>query len=344
MTLSGVLVVAEVSANHNGSLAKAREIVAAAAQAGAHAIKFQTYTAATMTLDIDSPEFAVGPDHPLWAGRSLYSLYEEAATPWEWHEELFALARSLGIVPFSSPFDQSAVDFLESLDAPMYKIASMEIVDLPLIDAVARTGKPVVISTGTASLVEIDDAVATVLAAGNLDLTLLVCTSAYPASPSDANLLRMRTLQERFGLSVGLSDHSLGLGVSIAAAALGASMIERHFILSRADGGPDSAFSMEPAEFAQLVAEVRSAEVFLGTSDWVTIPAEAESRRLRRSLYVVEDVSAGELVSRTNVRAIRPSYGMPPKHWWALEGTRFVVDVSRGTPLSSDMVDGPGDS
>jgi N-acetylneuraminate synthase len=231
------------------------------------------------------------------------------------------------------------VEFLESLDTAMYKIASLEIVDLPLIEAVAKTGKPVVISTGAATLADVDDAVKTVLGAGNSALTLLVCTSAYPADPADANLLRMKMLQDRYEVSVGVSDHTLGLGVSIAAVVLGATLIERHFTLDRADGGPDAAFSMAPDEFAQLVGEVRSASLALGTGEWDAISAEAESRRLRRSLYVVEDVKAGDPVSAENVRAIRPSYGMAPKHWWSLEGKKFVTDASRGTPLTAELLD-----
>ena len=260
-------------------------------------------------------------------------------TPWEWHRELFGLARALGVVPFSSPFDLTAVEFLENLGTTMYKIASLEIVDLPLIDAVSRTGKPVIISTGAASLQEVDEAVDTVLNTGNRDVTLLVCTSSYPASPSDAHLRRIQKLKERHSVRVGISDHTQGLGVSIAAVALGASVVERHLTLNRSEGGLDAEFSLEPEELTQLVSEIRDVEMALGAPEWVEIPEEAESKRLRRSLYVVEDVVAGDLVSTVNVRAIRPSHGLAPKYWWAISGSRFSQQVGRGTPLSFEMLD-----
>lgn len=332
-------VVAEVSANHQGSFERACDIVRASAAAGVDYVKFQTYTAATMTLDLQDPDFIVSTHHPLWGGRSLYSLYEEAHTPWEWHTELFDLARSLGVVPFSTPFDASAVDFLESLEAPMYKIASMEIVDTPLIRYAAQTGKPLIMSTGTASLSEIDDAVNAAEAGGCSELTLLVCTSSYPASPSDVHLRRMETLRNRYETRVGLSDHTLGLGSSIAAVALGASLIERHVTLSRSDGGPDAAFSLEPDELAMLVTEVRAATESLGSAEWNEIGAEDESRRLRRSLYVVEDVAKGEALSVNNVRAIRPGFGLPPKLLDQVMGVPFARDARAGEPLVWNHLD-----
>lgn len=328
------LVVAEVSANHRGSLERACSIVQASARAGVNSIKFQTYTADTMTLDIRRSDFAISTEHSLWGGRSLYSLYEEAHTPWEWHAKLFDLTRSLGVVPFSTPFDPTAVDFLESLEAPMYKIASLEIVDTPLIRYAAQTGKPLIMSTGTASLPEVDDAVKAAEAGGCTDLTLLVCTSSYPAAPSDMHLRRMETLRNRYQSRVGLSDHTLGLGSSIAAAALGASIIERHVTLHRADGGPDAAFSLEPDELALLVREVRAASESLGSPEWHEIAAENESRRLRRSLYVVQDARSGEVVTSENVRAIRPGFGLPPKFLDQVLGVRFSRDVRAGDPLT----------
>ena len=337
--LGQVIFVAEVSANHLGSLSRAREIVAAAAQAGANAIKFQTYTAETMTLDINLPEFCVVENHELWGGRSLFSLYQEAHTPWEWHKELFDLCRDLGVQPFSSPFDLSAVAFLEKLDTPMYKIASLETSDHALIRAVAETGKPLIISTGATKLEEIDDLVRVVEKTGNKDLTLLVCTSSYPSHPIDAHLNRMATLKDYFGVKVGVSDHTLGIGVSIAAIALGATVIEKHITLKRADGGADGAFSMEPEEFAMLVKEGTSAQIALGDSVWRIQASEEESRRSRRSLYIVNDVIAGEVVSYKNVRAIRPGGGCSPKFLEEFLGRKFLESHKVGTPMSQDLVE-----
>ena len=331
-------VVAEVSANHLGSFERACDIVRASAATGVDYIKFQTYTPDTMTLDLSSPDFFVSTDHSLWGGRTLYSLYEEAHTPWEWHSDLFDLARSLGVTPFSTPFDPSAVDFLEDLEAPMYKIASLEIVDTPLIRYAAETGKPLIISTGTATLTEIDDAVEAARAGGCSDLTLLLCTSSYPALPSDVHLRRMATLQTRYCAKVGLSDHTVHLGTSIAAVSLGASILERHVTLLRSDGGPDAAFSLEPPELALLVREVRAASESLGSPKWLRVDSENESRRIRRSLYVVKDVQQGEVVTSENVRAIRPGFGMAPKYWDALRGQRFTCDVPKGTPMTRDLV------
>jgi pseudaminic acid synthase len=330
--------IAEVSANHLGSLERAKSIVLAAAKAGSTSVKFQTYRADTMTLNLDLPDFKVSDEHTLWGGRRLYSLYEEAYTPWEWHKELFDLCRSLGVVPFSSPFDLSAVEFLESLNAPMYKIASLETGDHRLIKAVAETGKPLIISTGATKWSEIEDLVEVVEKAGNNDLTLLVCTSSYPSEPADAHLRRLETLKNRFAVKVGLSDHTLGIGVSIAAIALGATAIEKHLTLQRTDGGADGAFSMEPSEFSLLVNEGTAAALALGNSEWGMQDSEKESRRLRRSLYVVRDVLAGEMLTHENVRAIRPGNGCPPKLLDELLGKRFVKNCSIGTPMTSELV------
>jgi pseudaminic acid synthase len=328
--------IAEVSANHLGSFERALKIIEAAAFAGATAVKFQTYTAATMTLDID--KFAVSADHPLWGGRKLYNLYEEAYTPWEWHKEMFEFSRKLGILPFSSPFDLEAVELLESLDAPMYKIASLETGDHRLIKAVAETGKPLIISTGATEWREIEELVEVVEKAGNTDLTLLVCTSSYPSDPIDAHLRRIETLRNSFGTKVGLSDHTLGIGVSIAAIALGASAIEKHITLRRSDGGADSAFSMEPEEFAVLVKEGTSAVQALGQSEWSMQESERESRRLRRTLYVVRDVEAGDVVTHENVRSIRPGGGCPPKLLNEMLGKRFTSSHRTGTPMAPEMI------
>jgi N-acetylneuraminate synthase len=331
-----ILFIAEVSANHLGSLDRAKQIVIAAAKAGASAVKFQTYTADTMTLDID--EFKVSDDHELWGGRRLHSLYQEAHTPWEWHSELFELCRSLHVSPFSSPFDLSAIELLESLGAPMYKIASLETGDHRLIRAVAETGKPLIISTGATEWNEIEEIVDVVQSTGNKDLTLLVCTSSYPSDPLDAHLNRITTLRNHFGVKVGLSDHTLGVGVSIAAIALGATAIEKHLTLARADGGADGTFSLEPEEFALLVKEGKSAFSALGDPDWCMQNSEKESRRLRRSLYVVRDVKAGDVVSHENVRAIRPGGGCAPKLLEHMLGQHFIADFIAGTPMSPELI------
>jgi len=328
--------IAEVSANHLGSLERALRIIEAAALAGATAVKFQTYTASTMTLDID--DFIVSSDHALWGGRKLFELYEEAYTPWQWHKEMFEYSRKLGVIPFSSPFDLTAVDLLESLDAPMYKIASLETGDHRLIKAVAETGKPLIISTGATEWNEIEELVEVVDKAGNKDLTLLVCTSSYPSDPVDAHLRRIETLKNRFGVKVGLSDHTLGIGVSIAAIALGATAIEKHLTLRRIDGGADAAFSMEPAEFAMLVREGNSAALALGNQEWSMQDSEKESRRLRRSLYVVKDVTEGEVVTHENVRAIRPGDGCAPSLLQGLLGKTFINSHTMGTPMDPDLI------
>jgi pseudaminic acid synthase len=329
--------IAEVSANHLGSFQRAKDLVQAAADSGATSVKFQTYTADTMTLNL--PQFAVSDEHALWGGKNLYSLYKEAYTPWEWHSELFSYARSLGIIPFSSPFDLTAVEFLEGLNVSKYKIASLETGDHRLIRAVAETGKPLIVSTGATEWSEINDLVAVVKSTGNRDLTLLVCTSSYPALPKDAHVNRLSALASEFGCKVGLSDHTLGLGVSIAAIAKGASVIEKHLTLKRSDGGADAAFSMEPSEFAQLVKEGISASESLGRAEWSTQASEQESRRLRRSLYVVVDVAEGELVGHENVRAIRPGGGCQPRYLDEMVGKKFKQIVKAGTPMNFELLE-----
>lgn len=339
--MSRPIVVAEISANHLGSRENAEALVWAVAQSGASHVKFQTYTADTMTINCQDPAFRISDDHALWAGRSLFELYDEAHTPWEWHPFLFDLSRELGLVPFSSPFDRSAVDFLETLNTSLYKIASMEIGDLPLIRYVAETGKPVVISTGAASLREIDEAVETATEGGCGDLTLLLCTSSYPAPVEDTHLRRMTLLMERYNLPVGFSDHTVGIGASVAAVALGASMLERHVTLSRDMGGPDAAFSLEPTELADLVVASRAASAALGMPDWRELPSESESTRLKRSLYVVEDVHEGAVFTLSNVRSIRPAGGLPPRYLELVLGSRANKNIKRGTPLSEALIDGP---
>lgn len=335
---NGPMIVAEISGNHNGSLDRALEIVRAVAAAGAHAVKLQTYTADTITLDVDTPAFRLSEGHELWGARRLYDLYQEAHTPWEWHEPIFALARELGLVAFSTPFDETAVDFLESLEVPLYKIASLEIVDLPLIAQVAATGKPIVLSVGTASIGEVAAAVEAARSGGASDITLLACTSSYPAQPDDANLLRMPTMAQMFDVKVGLSDHTMGIGVAVAAAALGATMIEKHVTLRRADGGVDSAFSLEPEELAQLVVETDAAVRALGGAHVWSTAAENESLRLRPSLYLVADVKAGDVVSHSNVRSVRPAGGLPPAELGNVIGRQFAEGAVKGTPLSWQML------
>lgn len=326
-------VIAEMSGNHNQSLERALEIVDAAAKSGAHALKIQTYTPDTMTIDLDEREFHISDPKSLWAGTSLYKLYGEAYTPWEWHKPIFDRARALGIIAFSTPFDDSAVDFLESLDVPCYKIASFENTDLPLIRRVAATGKPLIISTGMATVAELDETVRAARGAGCKDLVLLKCTSTYPATAANTNILTIPHLRDLFGCEVGLSDHTMGVGVSVASVALGATVIEKHFTLNRADGGVDSSFSMEPAEMAQLVVETERAWQALGQVSYGPTEAEKKSLQFRRSLYVVKDLKAGDRLTRQNVRAIRPGLGLPTKYLDVVIGKTAVQDVKRGTAL-----------
>jgi len=310
---SAPLVIAEMSGNHNQSLERALEIVDAAAQSGAHALKIQTYTAETMTIDIREREFFISDEKSLWKGESLFDLYKKAYTPWEWHEAIFDRAKKHKMLAFSTPFDRTAVDFLEGLNVPCYKIASFENTDLPLIRYVAATGKPMIISTGMATFAELHESVEAARAAGCKDLVLLKCTSTYPSTPDDSNILTIPEMRSRYGCEIGISDHTMGIGVSVAAVALGATVIEKHFTLQRADGGVDSAFSMEPQEMAQLVIETERAWQALGKVQQGPTAKEKASLVFRRSLYVVADVKAGEKLTPTDVRAIRPGNGIAPK-------------------------------
>ena len=331
-------IIAEMSGNHNQSLERALAIVDAAADAGVDAVKIQTYTADTMTIDIDTGEFFISDKDSLWKGETLYHLYEKAHTPWEWHKAIFERCKERGIVGFSTPFDDTSVDFLEDLGVPCYKIASFENVDLPLIRKVARTGKPIIASTGMTSVAELSDLVQTVRENGCTDLTLLKCTSSYPASPEGTNLRTIPHMRELFGCAVGLSDHTLGIGAAVASVALGATVIEKHFTLSRAEGGVDATFSLEPAEMAQLVRECRTAALAVGTVSYERAEQEQKSLQFRRSLYVVEDMKAGDVFTEKNLRRIRPGMGLSPKYYDALLGRCVKCDVKRGTPLSWDLI------
>ena len=334
-----VFTIAEMSGNHNGSLDRALEIVDAVATTGADALKIQTYTADTLTIDSDEPPFHVKGDHDLWGGRNLYSLYEEAHTPWEWHEAIFDRARSHGLIPFSTPFDPTSVEFLENLGVELYKTASAEIVDIPLLREVARTGKPVIVSTGMATLSEIDAAVTAMRDAGCSQLVLLACTAAYPALPEEARLGNIQALRQAFDVPVGLSDHTLGIGVAVGAAALGAVAIEKHMTLDRASGGVDADFSLTPEEFAALVTSAEQARVAVQSG--VSFgPTEQEKAvlALRRSLYVVADVRRGEPVTAENVRSIRPAGGLAAVEFDRVAGRVFTQDVRRGTPLTWDVI------
>lgn len=331
-------IIAEMSGNHNQSLERALEIVEVAASTGAHALKIQTYTADSMTLDLDEGEFHISDPNSLWAGTSLYKLYSEAFTPWEWHKPIFDRARELGMIAFSTPFDDTAVDFLESLDVPCYKIASFENTDLPLIRRVAATGKPMIISTGMATVAELDETVRAARVAGCQDLILLKCTSTYPATPQNTNIMTIPHLRELFDCEVGLSDHTMGIGVSVASVALGASVVEKHFTLCRADGGVDSSFSMEPAEMAQLVIETERAWQAVGRVSYGATAAEEKSRVFRRSIYVSEDVAEGEHLTSKNIRIIRPGLGLPPKYFDQVLGKRAKKSIKRGTAMSWDLI------
>lgn len=332
-------IIAEMSGNHNQSLERALEIVDAAAKTGAHAIKLQTYTADTMTLNISEREFVIKDPKSLWNGRNLYELYKEAHTPWDWHKPIFERARKHGMIPFSTPFDETAVDFLESLNAPFYKVASFEMTDLPLIRKIASTKKPIIVSTGMATLAELEETVKTLRDAGCEDFVLLKCTSTYPASPENTNILTIPHLREMFECEVGLSDHTMGVGVAVASVALGASVIEKHFTLRRADGGVDSSFSLEPDEMKSLVVETERAWKSLGRVQYGPTKAETNSLQFRRSLYIVKDLSAGQTISPTDVRAIRPGHGLPPKFLTEIIGKKIKTSVKRGTAVKWDIIE-----
>jgi N-acetylneuraminate synthase len=331
-------VIAEMSGNHNQSLERALALIDAAAGAGAHALKIQTYTADTMTLDRRDGEFMVTDVNSLWHGKSLYELYQQAYTPWEWHGPILERARKHGMLAFSTPFDETAVDFLETLGVPCYKVASFENTDVPLIRRIAATGKPMIVSTGMATVAELDLSVKAARAAGCKDLILLKCTSTYPATPLNTNLRTIPHMRELFGCEVGLSDHTMGTGASVAAVALGATVIEKHFTLRRADGGVDSAFSLEPQELAALVTETRRAWEAMGAVRYGPTDAEKASLAFRRSLYAVKDIKAGETLTAGNVRAIRPGLGLAPRHLDSVLGRKARQDIAAGTALKWDLL------
>lgn len=331
-------IIAEMSGNHNGSLARALEIVDAIADTGAQALKLQTYTADTITIDFDGPGFTIDDPKSLWSKRRLYELYQEAHTPWEWHKPIFDRARQKGMVCFSSAFDHTSVDFLMSLGTDCIKIASFENNDIPLLRKAASTGKPVIISSGTADRAGVDRAISTLRAAGAKEIVLLKCTSAYPASPTDSNLLTIPDMQKVYDLPVGLSDHTMGIGAAVASIALGACVVEKHVTLKRDDGGVDSAFSLEPDELKSLVVETRRAWESLGKVTYDPTEKERNSLLFKRSIYVVADIAEGEVLTEENIRSIRPSLGLDPQYWDDVIGKRAVKSMTRGTPLSKDMV------
>jgi len=331
-------IIAEMSGNHNQSLERALSIVDAAALSGVHALKIQTYTADTLTLNLETSDFYIEDKTSLWQGNSLYKLYELAYTPWEWHAPIFERCKKHGILCFSTPFDESAVDFLEKLDVPAFKIASFENIHLPLIRKVAETGKPVIISTGMATVGEIEDAVNTARSAGCKDLVLLKCTSSYPATPENSNIRTLSHLKKLFNCHVGLSDHTMGIGASVAAVAMGARVIEKHFTLNRADGGVDSTFSLEPEEMKSLVIETERAFQALGEVRYGPLENEKKSLIFRRSIYITDDIRQGEIFTAKNLRIIRPGYGLAPKYYDQFIGKQAKHDIKKGTPLSWDLI------
>ena len=338
MKFDTCFIIAELSANHGGKLSIAQETVRAAKRAGADAIKLQTYTADTITLDAKTAYFKIN-QGTAWDGQYFYDLYKDAALPWEWHEPLFETAKEEGLICFSSPFDPTAVDFLEELKAPIYKIASFEITDIPLIEYVASKGKPIIISTGIAMIEDIELAIAACKRMGNHDITILKCTSAYPAAPEDANLLTIPDIAERFGVTSGLSDHTMGIEAPVVAVSLGAKVIEKHFILDKSIGGADAHFSLDEGEFKQMVDAVRSAEKMMGKVDYEMTEKKQKSREFSRSLFVVKDVRPGEKITKNNVRSIRPGYGMHPKYFDDVQGKVFNQTVKKGTPLIEGLID-----
>lgn len=331
-------IIAEMSGNHNQSLERALHLVELAAEAGVDALKLQTYTADTITLDVHTDEFFISNEDSLWQGQSLHSLYQQAYTPWEWHEPIFARAKELGLIAFSSPFDETAVDFLESLAVPAYKIASFENVDIPLIKKVARTGKPIIISTGMASAAELDEAVSAIRDEGNEQIILLKCTSTYPASPENSNLATIPHMKALFNVEMGLSDHTMGVGVSVAAVTLGATVIEKHFTSSRQEGGVDAAFSMEPHELKMLVEETERAWLAIGDVKYGPTAAELKSCNDRRSLYIGKDMKAGDIFTKENLRDVRPGLGLPTKYYELLLGKTIKQDAKKGTPVSWELL------
>lgn len=334
---SRVFIIAEMSGNHNQSLSHAIKIVEAAAKSGVDAIKLQTYTADTMTIDSNNDEFLVSGDS-IWKGRKLYDIYKSAHTPWEWHKTIFKRATELGLIAFSTPFDSSAVDFLESLNVPCYKVSSFENTDINLIKKIASTGKPMIISSGMATISELGETVDTARKYGCNDITLLKCTSTYPASPEDSNILTIPHMKSLFNCRVGLSDHTLGVGVAVASVALGATVIEKHFTLDRMDGGIDSLFSLEPDEFSLLVSESERASVSLGHIKYGPGKSENNSVKRRRSIYITENLVAGDKISHKNIKAIRPGYGLPTKYMDIVIGMRVLCDVKHGSPLTWDLL------
>ena len=336
MNLNNCFIIAELSANHGGNLETALETVRAAKRTGADAIKIQTYTADTITIDSKKKYFKINQDTH-WDGLFLYDLYKKAFLPWEWHKPIFDLAKDIGIVCFSSPFDNSAVDLLEELNTPIYKIASFEITDIPLITYVASKGKPMIISTGIADIDDIKLAIETCKSVGNNDITILKCTSAYPAEPEDANLLTIPDLKERFGVKVGLSDHTLGIECPVVATALGATVIEKHFILDKSIGGPDAHFSLDEKEFTKMVLAVRNTEKMMGKADYEMNEKKKKSRQFSRSLFVVKNVKKGDKITKENIRSIRPGFGMHPKYYPKIIGNYFIKDISAGEPLNVTM-------
>ncbi|MDN4492220.1 pseudaminic acid synthase [Ureibacillus aquaedulcis] len=331
-------IIAEMSGNHNQSLQRALHLVDLAAQAGVDALKLQTYTPDTITLDVHTGEFFISNDENLWKGQSLYNLYKEAYTPWEWHEAIFNRAKEHGLLAFSSPFDETAVDFLETLDVPAYKIASFENVSIPLIRKVAKTGKPIIISTGMATAAELDEAVRAARSEGNDQIILLKCTSTYPATPTNSNIATIPHMSELFGTEVGLSDHTMGVGVSVAAVTLGATVIEKHFTTSRTEGGVDSAFSLEPHELKMLVEETERAWQSIGRVNYGPTEVEVPSLEHRRSLYIAQDMKVGDILTKENVRDVRPGLGLPTKYYDLVLGKAIKKDVTKGTPLSWELL------
>lgn len=332
-------IIAEMSGNHNQSLERALEIVDAAAVAGAHALKLQTYTADTITLNVRNKDFLIDDKKSLWDGSNLHDLYQKAYTPWEWHQPIMERAQQHGMVCFSSPFDETAVDFLESLNVPAYKIASFENNHLPLIEKVAKTGKPMIISTGMATISDIEEAVKTARNAGCKDLILLKCTSTYPALPTNTNVLTIPHLKQMFDCQIGLSDHTMGVGVSVAAVAHGATVIEKHFTLNRSDGGVDSAFSLEPDELKSLVVETERAWLSLGQVWYGPTEAEQKSLMFRRSVYFAEDIQAGEVLTAKNLRVVRPGFGLHPRFYQSLLGKRARNNIEKGTPVVWELIE-----